>query len=314
MFFALVFPLTWALNPLNSLKKLFLVAASYLFYGFWNGHFCLLLLASSTLAYVAGIIIDRSSGNRRRLALWAAIAADLAILGYFKYSNFLSAEVANVSGLFGTPIDLGSFEMALPVAISFITFHAISYVVDVYDRRVRATRSYDDLLLYIAFFPHLVAGPIVRAELFLPQLAGPSDPGSIRLGDSVRLILGGLFKKVVLASHLATLYVDPLYVTPSSQTSFDLWLGLYAYALVIYCDFSAYTDIAIGIANLLGYRFPQNFDQPYRAQTIADFWRRWHMTLSNWLRQYVYIPLGGNRHGRLATAGNLMITMLLGGL
>ena len=180
--------------------------------------------------------------------------------------------------------------------------------------RVKATRSYDDLLLYIAFFPHLVAGPIVRAELFLPQLTGPSDPRSIRLGDSVRLILGGLFKKVVLASHLATLFVDPLYVTPSSQTSIDLWLGLYAYALVIYCDFSAYTDIAIGIANLLGYRFPQNFDQPYRALSIADFWRRWHMTLSNWLRQYVYIPLGGNRHGSIATARNLLITMLLGGL
>ncbi|MDR3376484.1 MAG: MBOAT family protein [Ancalomicrobiaceae bacterium] len=314
LFFALVFPVTWALNRVNSVKKLFLVAASYLFYASWNWHFCLLLLVSSTLAFAAGLLIDLSGGRLKRLVLWGAIAADLAVLGYFKYINFLSAEVANVSGLIGTPIDLGTYEMALPVAISFITFHAISYVVDVYDGRVKATRSYDDLLLYIAFFPHLVAGPIVRAELFLPQLAGPSDSRSIRLGDSMRLILGGLFKKVVLASHLATLFVDPLYVTPASQTSFDLWIGLYAYALVIYCDFSAYTDIAIGIANLLGYRFPQNFDQPYRALSVAEFWRRWHMTLSNWLRQYVYIPLGGNRHGSLMTARNLLITMLLGGL
>jgi D-alanyl-lipoteichoic acid acyltransferase DltB (MBOAT superfamily) len=195
-----------------------------------------------------------------------------------------------------------------------MTFHAISYIVDVYRGRLAASRSPVDILLYISFFPHLVAGPIVRAHEFLPQLASPRNPGDFSFGENMLLILGGLFKKMVIANYLAVRFVDPVFTDPSQFSRFDLIMAVYAYAIQIYADFSAYTDIAIGVAALLGYRFPQNFNQPYRALGIGDFWRRWHMTLSAWLRDYLYIPLGGNRHGAFATARNLMLTMLLGGL
>ena len=176
------------------------------------------------------------------------------------------------------------------------------------------TRSLVDILLYISFFPHLVAGPIVRAKIFLDQTIRRSDPKDIRLGMSVFLIVGGLFKKVIVANYLSTDFVDGVFRAPTEYSRLDLLLGMYAYALQIYCDFSAYTDIAIGIANLLGYQFPQNFNQPYRASSVQDFWRRWHITLSNWLRDYLYIPLGGNRDGTWLTYRNILITMLLGGL
>jgi D-alanyl-lipoteichoic acid acyltransferase DltB (MBOAT superfamily) len=200
------------------------------------------------------------------------------------------------------------------VAISFLTFHAISYIVDVYRGRLSASRSPVDILLYISFFPHLVAGPIVRAHEFLPQLASPRRAADFSFGENVLLILGGLFKKMVIANYLAVGLVDPVFTDPSQFSRVDLIVAIYAYAIQIYADFSAYTDIAIGVAALLGYKFPQNFNQPYRALGIGDFWRRWHITLSNWLRDYLYIPLGGNRGGSLATARNLLLTMLLGGL
>jgi alginate O-acetyltransferase complex protein AlgI len=171
-----------------------------------------------------------------------------------------------------------------------------------------------DILLYISFFPHLVAGPIVRAHEFLPQLASPRRAEDFSLGENLLLILGGLFKKMVIANYLAVGLVDPVFTDPSQASRLDLIVAMYAYAIQIYADFSAYTDIAIGVAALLGYRFPQNFNQPYRALGIGDFWRRWHMTLSNWLRDYLYIPLGGNRGGKLLTYRNLMLTMVLGGL
>ena len=178
-----------------------------------------------------------------------------------------------------------------------MTFHAISYIVDVHRGRLAASRSPVDILLYISFFPHLVAGPIVRAHEFLPQLASPRNAGDFSFGENMLLILGGLFEKMVIANYLAVRFVDPVFTDPSQFSRFDLIMAVYAYAIQIYADFSAYTDIAIGVAALLGYRFPQNFNQPYRALGIGDFWRRWHMTLSTWLRDYLYIPLGGNRHG-----------------
>ncbi|HTO79533.1 MAG TPA: MBOAT family O-acyltransferase, partial [Methylocystis sp.] len=190
----------------------------------------------------------------------------------------------------------------------------LSYVFDVSRKKVEASKSLLDVVLYMAFFPHLVAGPIVRAADFLGQLSKKSDPKHIDIGRSLLLILGGLVKKVIIASHIATLFVDPVFVNPSDFSRLDLILAAYGYAIVIYCDFSAYTDIAIGVANLLGYQFPQNFNQPYRATSLRDFWRRWHMSLSSWLRDYLYIRMGGDRGGRWATYRNLMVTMLLGGL
>jgi alginate O-acetyltransferase complex protein AlgI len=315
IFFGIVFPITWWLNDRNETKKWFLVLVSYLFYSFWDWRFLFLLFGSSVVSYAAGLAIAAARTERgRRLVVGVAVAVNLAVLAYFKYVNFFIASAVNLLDSLGIQVASGFVEVTLPVAISFLTFHAISYVVDVYRGAVQPTRSLVDLLFYIAFFPHLVAGPIVRASEFLWQASSPRTPHDIRLGAAALLIVGGVFKKVVVANYIATEYVDRIFLDPSLASPADLWLGMYAYALQIYCDFSAYTDIAIGIASLLGYQFPQNFNQPYRALSMRDFWQRWHITLSRWLRDYLYIPLGGNRFGPLLTYRNLMITMLLGGL
>jgi alginate O-acetyltransferase complex protein AlgI len=315
IFFAVVFPLTWLLNPLNTWKKWFLVAASYYFYAFWRVEFTVLLFASSVGNYLAALGIGKlADGPWRRAVLWLAVAANLSVLGYFKYYNFFAASLIDALAALGIHGGIGFVEVALPIAISFLTFHALSYIIDVYDRTLKPTTSLVDILLYISFFPHLIAGPIVRASKFLAQTTRRSNPADVKLAQSIFLILGGLFKKVIIANYLSTDFVDGVFRAPTEYSSLDLLLGMYAYAIQIYCDFSAYTDIAIGVASLLGYEFPQNFNQPYRARTVQDFWRRWHITLSSWLRDYLYIRLGGNRGGRLATYRNIMITMGLGGL
>src|SRR5215467_2037445 len=315
IFFALVFPLTWLLNDLNTAKKWFLVAASYFFYAAWRADFTLILLTSSVVNFGLALWLGRLPDGRARLAvLWLGIAFNLGVLGAFKYYNFFAAEAMNIVSASGLEVRLPFFEVGLPIAISFLTFHALSYIIDVYRRKIKATTSLLDILLYISFFPHLIAGPIVRAKAFLEQTVRKSEPRDIALGLCVFLIVGGLFKKVIIANYLATDFVDGVFRNPEDFSRLDLLFGMSAYALQIYCDFGAYTDIAIGIAMLLGYRFPQNFNQPYRALSVQDFWRRWHMTLSSWLRDYLYIPLGGNRGGTARTYCNLMITMLLGGL
>src|SRR6266849_5826390 len=315
IFFALVFPVTWLLNDRNTAKKWFLVAVSYFFYAFWRADFTLILLASSTVNFGLALLIGRAAEGRARLALlWLGISFNLGVLGIFKYYNFFAASAMNLAASLGWDVQIPFFEVGLPIAISFLTFHALSYIIDVYRRKLPPTRSLVDILFYISFFPHLIAGPIVRAKAFLEQTVRKSDPKDIRLGLSVFLIVGGLFKKVIVANYLSTDFVDGVFRSPADYSRLDLLLGMYAYAIQIYCDFSAYTDIAIGIANLLGYQFPQNFNQPYRARTVQDFWRRWHMTLSSWLRDYLYIPLGGNRGGAFGTYRNIMITMVLGGL
>ena len=259
--------------------------------------------------------IDHFKYRAQRLTvLWLAVIANLGLLGYFKYYNFFAASLMNAFAAVGVKVDIGFIEVALPIAISFLTFHALSYIIDVYRRVLKPTTSLIDIMFYIGFFPHLIAGPIVRANKFLVQTIGPRDPANIRLGESVFLILGGLFKKVIIANYLSTGFVDGVFRDPTANSSLDLIFGMYGYALVIYCDFSAYTDIAIGVANLLGYEFPQNFNYPYRATSVQDFWRRWHMSLSSWLRDYLYIPLGGSKFGTFATYRNIMITMALGGL
>jgi D-alanyl-lipoteichoic acid acyltransferase DltB (MBOAT superfamily) len=315
VFFAVVFPVTWLLNSRNALKKWFLVAASYYFYAFWRPEFTLLLAASSVGNYFAALAIGMlPDGRARRGVFWLAVAANLSVLGFFKYWDFFAASLVDLSAAIGVGGNVPFVEVALPVAISFLTFHALSYVIDVYDRTLKPTTSLVDILLYISFFPHLIAGPIVRAAKFLTQTTHCSRASDVKVGTSVFLILGGLFKKVIIANYLSTDFVDGVFRAPADFSSLDLLLGMYAYAIQIYCDFSAYTDIAIGVANLLGYQFPENFNQPYRALSVQDFWRRWHITLSNWLRDYLYIRLGGSRGGRIRTYLNLMVTMLLGGL
>ena len=315
VFFAVVFPITWGLNSRNTWKKWFLVAASYYFYAFWRVEFTVLLAASSVGNYLVALLLGAlPDGRARRLVLWLAVAANLSVLGFFKYWDFFAAQLINLAAVFGVVGNVPFVEVALPVAISFLTFHALSYIIDVYDRTLKPTTSLVDILLYISFFPHLIAGPIVRAAKFLAQTTHASYQSDVRLAASVFLIVGGLFKKVIIANYLSTDFVDGVFRAPADYSSLDLLLGMYAYAIQIYCDFSAYTDIAIGVANLLGYQFPQNFNQPYRALSVQDFWRRWHITLSTWLRDYLYIRLGGNRGGRIRTYVNVMITMLLGGL
>jgi alginate O-acetyltransferase complex protein AlgI len=315
LFFAGSFALVWSLNNQNLLKKLALLGLSLLFYASWDWHFVFLILASGAISFAGGLYVDAAESRPfRRAALTLCIALDLGILVYFKYLNFLVAQIINFAHSLSLDPGLAFVNVTLPVAISFLTFHSLSYLIDVYRGRVSASRSPLDIVLYLSFFPHLVAGPIVRAHEFLPQLQRSGRAGDFSLGENLLLILGGLFKKMVIANYIAVQFVDPVFTDPSQFSRFDLIVATYAYAIQIYCDFSAYTDIAIGVAALFGYRFPQNFNQPYRALGFSDFWRRWHMTLSVWLRDYLYIPLGGNRHGEWATMRNLMITMLLGGI
>ena len=315
VFFAIVFAVAWALSAQATPRKLFLTAASYFFYGWWDWRFMALLFASSMINYLGGLAIARAGAARaRKWALGLTVALNLVILGFFKYYEFFITSLEGILSSLGFGRDLPLFEVILPVGISFFTFQGISYVADVYRGQVAARRSLLDVMLYISFFPQLVAGPIVRAQQFLPQLDRQPDPRRILVTFGVLLIAWGLFKKAIVANYLAVDLVDRVFMDPDAYHAADLLLGLYGYAVQIYCDFSAYSDIAIGVAALLGYSFPRNFDQPYRAQSIAEFWRRWHISLSSWLRDYLYIPLGGNRKGRVRTYINLSLTMLLGGL
>jgi D-alanyl-lipoteichoic acid acyltransferase DltB (MBOAT superfamily) len=314
LFFLVVFAAAWGLRRRPTVRIAFLTLASYVFYAFWDWRFCGLLFGSSCLNWLFGQLIYRSrETGRRKLLVGIAVALNLLALGYFKYSNFLIGAANSGLSAIGSQKELRFLDIVLPVGISFFTFHGISYVVDLYRGKLVRPASLLNMLLYISFFPQLVAGPIVRAAHFLPQLVTRPDPRDIRATRAYLLILGGLFKKVVIANYLATDLVDDVFLDPSRYGAADLLLATYGYAVQIYCDFSAYTDIAIGVAALLGYRFPQNFDQPYRALGLRNFWERWHISLSSWLRDYLYIPLGGNA-GFWKRYRNLMVTMLLGGL
>ena len=314
LFFLCVAALLAALGERFTAKKAVLVIASYYFYAQWDWHFCFLLLFSSALSYLAGLALGATGERRRKkIILGVAVATHLLLLGTFKYLDFFTLSANQLARLLGLERELPFIEVILPVGISFFTFHGISYVTDVYRGDVAVCRQPLDMLLYMSFFPQLVAGPIVRAAYFLPQLARPADL-PIPIAAALVLILGGLFKKVVIANYLATGLVDPVFAAPTSYGGPDLVLAVYAYAVQIYCDFSAYTDMAIALAALCGFRFPRNFDQPYRAQRLREFWQRWHISLSTWLRDYLYKPLGGNRRGRFNTYRNLLVTMLLGGI
>jgi alginate O-acetyltransferase complex protein AlgI len=313
-FFLVVFVLSWALMPHPSAWRPFILVASYFFYGWVDWRWVLLLIASSVVNTVAAQVIARSpSAVTRKRALIAAVAFDVGLLAVFKYLGFFVSELDGALESIGLGSPLPLVQIVLPIGISFFTFQAISYVVDVY-RGVTPAASLVEVAILQAFFPHLVAGPIVRANELLPQLRTPRDPRTVLAGPALFLIVGGVLKKTVIADELARRIVDPVYSDPSAHSSGEITLAFYAFAAQIYCDFSGYTDMAIGLALLLGYQLPQNFNRPYLALSLQDFWRRWHMTLSRWLRDYLYIPLGGNRKGRLKTYRNVMLTMLLGGL
>ena len=327
VFFAVVMTVGWALHSKPVAWKLFMIAASYLFYAWWNPRFVLLIAASTVVNTICGRAIQRAnnqvgaihsialqqSQRLRKAALVVAVVFNLAVLGVFKYYDFFISSVEDGLEQLGLAPNLPLLRVVLPVGISFFTFQALSYVIDVYRGKVAATNLLQ-FAVYLAFFPQLVAGPIVRASEFLPQLERRLNPREIDFTRGAMLIALGLFKKVVIASYLADALVDDVFAFPERFSGAEILVGVYGYAIQIYADFSGYTDIAIGVALLLGFRFPENFNQPYRATSIADFWRRWHMTLSRWLRDYLYIPLGGNRGSKAKRDRNLFLTMFLGGL
>ena len=327
-------PISWLLLPLSQGRtdwknrifwKIFILAASYTFLGYNQPHVellsfkiplpCAVLFISSLFNYVSGEILSRQSTQLgRKTVLSFAITANVAMLGYYKYRNFV---IDSISDIFGDSIGLPKLSaLIVPIAISFFTFQAISYLVEIY-RKNQENISFIDLATYLSFFPHLVAGPIVRPKEFVPQMNGRINPTKVEAIRALSLITRGLFKKMIVADYLYVQIVRPVFGSPGKATSLDAITAIYAYSAQIYCDFSGYTDIAIGLALLLGFKFPQNFNRPYCATSIRDFWARWHMTLSRWLRDYIYIPLGGNKKsifGKKFVSFNVILTFLIGGL
>ena len=317
VFLPIVLALSWALMPRQALWKPFILIASYVFYSAAAVGYCV-LLAAMTLANQLGAVmvqraIDAGDPTRGRRFVIATVAFDLGVLGVFKYYGFFVSDFGAFLDAIGLGMPLPLLTLALPIGLSFITFQAISYTVDV-RRGLIEPASLIDFAIYLSFFPHLVAGPIVRAREFLPQLRSPRNPKDVAVGAGVVLIMLGLIKKVALADFLAREVVDPVFSVPQAYSAPDAIFAAYAWAAQVYCDFSGYTDIAIGVALLMGFVFPQNFDSPYRATSIREYWRRWHMTLSRFLRDFIYIPLGGSREGKLKSHRNVLITMTLGGL
>ena len=314
LFFLLVLPASWLLMPDQPRWRIFMLVASYVFYGWWDWRFCFLLAASTLVNQVLAVAVHRTADRRGRKAfVGAAVTFNLGVLFVFKYVDFFVQSFQNTLADVGIHVSPGVIGVALPVGISFFSFMALSYVIDVY-RRDFAPTSLARFAVYLSFFPHVVAGPIVRARELVPQLRSPRDPRRVDASRAFFLIGSGLFLKVVIASYLADHIVDDVFGTPERYSALDALVGVYGYAVQIFADFCGYTNIAIGVALLLGFQFPQNFDDPYTASSLRDFWRRWHITLSRWLRDYLYIPLGGNRKGPRRTYVNLLAVMLLGGL
>jgi alginate O-acetyltransferase complex protein AlgI len=292
--------------------KVFLLLASYYFYAFWDWRFLGLILASTLCDWLVGLGLGRARAPRpRRLLLATSLGVNLGLLGFFKYYNFFVSGLAALLAPLGW--HPGTLEIVLPVGISFYTFQTLSYTIDVYRGRLAVCRDPLDFALFVGFFPQLVAGPIVRAADFLPQLAAPRRLDWERAFLGFRQFTCGLFKKVFIADRLAV-FVDEVFANAGGHDGPTTWLAVLAYAVQIYADFSGYSDMAIGTARWLGFDLRENFDHPYLARSPREFWQRWHISLSTWLRDYLYIPLGGSRRGPRRTWLNLMITMLLGGL
>lgn len=315
IFFTSVFGASWALRDTVIFRKLFLLSASYVFYGWWDVRFVALLAASAFANYLCAIALGHLQGpGYRKAAVIVGILLNLATLGFFKYYNFFLDSLQTLMISAGLQRELPFLDIILPVGISFFTFQGISYIIDVYRRACEPSRSMLDVMLYISFFPQLVAGPIVRATDFLPQLEKPVRLTYTMVSLGFLLIAMGLFKKMVIANYLATDIVDQSFFDPSVHAAADLMMALWAYSVQVYCDFSAYSEIAIGCALLLGYRFNINFNQPYRAASVSEFWRRWHMSLSSWLRDYVYRPLRGPARNMPRIYFAVFCTMFLCGI
>jgi alginate O-acetyltransferase complex protein AlgI len=308
-FFAIVFT-AYLFLPRRA-QNLWLLAASYFFYGAWDWRFLGLIVASTLIDYTAGLALAASENPRRRRAMVTlSIVANLTILGYFKYAGFFAEGLRELLGLFGVRLSAFTLDVVLPVGISFYTFQTMSYAIDVYRRNLAPTRDLLDFALFVAFFPQLVAGPIERATNMLPQIASERRVTAEKISGGAWLVLWGLFKKVVIADNLWPL-VDSVYSGQAHPTGAEVLVASYAFGVLAYCDFSGYSDIARGTARMLGFELMLNFDLPYFTRSLQEFWRRWHISLSSWLRDYLYIPLGGNRSH---PSRNLWLTMVLCGM
>lgn len=313
IFLAAVVVLVWRLS--HRRQNVFLLAASYFFYASWDWRFLALLVLSTVIGYTAGVALEATEDVARRKAIVASrVVLNLAILGVFKYANFFVGSAVDLLGSLGFSVHEPSLRIILPIAISYYTFEEISYTVDLYRRQIRPCRDPVAYALFVAFFPKLVAGPILRPKELLPQIEQPRQrPDSAQVGSALGLLLWGLAKKVVIADSLAML-VDQIYTKPEQMSGLSLLFGTLCFAGQIYGDFSGYSDMARGAARLLGFELPLNFRQPYLSSSLTAFWRTWHISLSSWLRDYLYVPLGGNRRGPRRTTVNLMTVMVLGGL
>jgi D-alanyl-lipoteichoic acid acyltransferase DltB (MBOAT superfamily) len=309
LFFAFVLVYS-ALKNRFTPRLIFVILFSYYFYYKSSGmYFILLAIVTVTDFFLAQTMARAKTQLMRRILLTISVSIGLGILAYFKYYNFFGESLSAIIGGNFQPKDI-----FLPVGISFFTFQSLSYTIDVYRRNIKPLKNFLDYAFFVSFFPQLVAGPIVRAKDFIPQIRQPMKVTNEMISAGIYLIICGLFKKAIISDYIGVNFVDRIFDNPSLYSGIENLLGVYGYGLQIYCDFSGYSDMAIGIALLLGFRYPANFDSPYKSVNVTEFWRRWHISLSSWLRDYLYISLGGNRKGKIRTYVNLFITMLLGGL
>lgn len=309
VFLAVFLPGYYAIAPWGA-RKLWLLLGGIVFYGWFNPAYLALVFLSTTIDFYCVRSMQTADPRRRKVAVTVSIVSNLTILATFKYFDFFASNVAQALDAVGLHVSAPTLGLLLPIGISFYSFEAISYAVDVYQKKTEPARSYLDLLLFITFFPHLVAGPIVRARDFLPQLETRRTVTLENVTIAIRWIVIGYFMKIGVADNLSS-SVDRVYTAPGNASTTEAWLATVYFAFQIFCDFAGYTLIARGLAKLLGFELTPNFNDPYIARGFSDFWKRWHISLSSWLRDYLYIPLGGNRRGRYR---NLMITMVLGGL
>ncbi len=315
VFFIIVLALNWILKIWPLWWRLFLLGASYFFYAFWDVKFLLVLLLVSLFNYYWAFLIEKSKEEKKKkIVLAASIIINVLVLTLFKYYGFFRDSAEALLNKFGFQPDFLLLNVVLPIGLSFYILRVISYSIDVFHKKILPEKSFIDFALYVAFFPQLLSGPIARANDFLPQLKAGGAQKIENLEQNFVFILSGLFKKLVISSYLTLNIVNDVFAVPQNHSQLAALLAMYAYALVIYCDFSGYTDISIGVAGLMGFKSPLNFNAPYLALDFQDFWRRWHISFSNWLRDYVYIPLGGNRKGKIRTNLNLLATMFVSGL
>jgi D-alanyl-lipoteichoic acid acyltransferase DltB (MBOAT superfamily) len=313
IFLAVFFPLYWGIRNRTG-QNVLIIVASYIFYGWWDWRFCGLMLLASLLDYAVGLGLNRlQSPAARQALLICGLSGNIGMLAFFKYFNFFAQSLHDAALMFGWSVDLPTLQIVLPVGISFYTFQTMSYSIDVYRRKLPGTTHLIEYLAYVSFFPQLVAGPIERATNLLPQFFRERRFDHDQAVDGCRQMLWGFFKKMVVADNIGPI-VDEVFRQPASCSGGELAVATVLFAIQIYCDFSAYSEIAIGLARLFGFQLMRNFANPYFSQSIGEFWRRWHISLTTWFKDYVYVPLGGNRVSRSRQAFNVLVTFLLSGI